>query len=701
MKLKKKIINHKISDMRYKLLFLASRILCLLSFICFLHLNIYLHAEEEEFIIIQPEPEPVIELISDDPTPPQDITPPTVTITYPTNSLISNSLITISGTASDNVSVSKVQARVNSGMWVDVTGTSPWSKSVSLTSGLNTIEAHATDTSNNVSAIVSIAITYNPPDTTPPTGSIIINEGNSDYTGSTNVVLYLTYADTGSGVDKVRYGNDSTTWTDWETPTPTKEWKLTQGDGIKTVYYEIKDKVGNVCQLKDTIVLDTLIRAEINITPDTLNLKSEGKWITAYIELPKKYDVNNIDGASVLLNETIKAEVKPTSIGDYDNDGIADLMVKFSREEAQKLLYKDVDVKLTVTGSLIDGRKFAGSDTPRVINPANVQPEVKTEPSDKETVNNQDEKKEKKIRFAVNKKLPENANILTAIFWLITDEKNKNDITVWYQDTVQKKYIHHSQYIQEKGWGLDITDGVKIDSQNKKEVILQVETEDASFDSVLVIVYGEESKEKTVLFDGGKITIPKGSNKNVAISKEKNFHPIPSALISVSEAFKLTETPELPVSITLFYDETQLVNETELKIYFFNEETAQWQEVPNFTLDASQNCISFETTKTSPFIIMAPAVAKAKPVLTSRLGQNYPNPFNPETTINYVVEKDSYVTLKLYNISGQVVATIVDEFQTAKEYSIRFDGKDLSRGIYYYQLKAGDFVATKKMVVLK
>ncbi len=84
------------------------------------------------------------------------------------------------------------------------------------------------------------------------------------------------------------------------------------------------------------------------------------------------------------------------------------------------------------------------------------------------------------------------------------------------------------------------------------------------------------------------------------------------------------------------------------------------------------------------------------------LGQNYPNPFNPATTIEYSVAQDCQVTIKLYNAAGQEVATIVDEYQSAGLHKIIFDAGDkLSRGIYYYQLKAGDFVDTKKMVVLK
>ena len=93
-------------------------------------------------------------------------------------------------------------------------------------------------------------------DTVVPTGSIQINGGDT-FTNITSVVLYLTYNDATSGVKEVRYSNDGSSWTAWEAPNATRIWSLTSGDEIKTVYYEIKDNVGLVFQVSDTIELDT------------------------------------------------------------------------------------------------------------------------------------------------------------------------------------------------------------------------------------------------------------------------------------------------------------------------------------------------------------------------------------------------------------------------------------------------------------
>ena len=89
-----------------------------------------------------------------------------------------------------------------------------------------------------------------------------------------------------------------------------------------------------------------------------------------------------------------------------------------------------------------------------------------------------------------------------------------------------------------------------------------------------------------------------------------------------------------------------------------------------------------------------------------RLDQNYPNPFNPTTTINYSIPKQSYVTLKVYDILGREAATLVNEEKPAGTYTVRFGvGQDsspyISSGIYFYQIKAGNYVSTKKMILLR
>ena len=84
-----------------------------------------------------------------------------------------------------------------------------------------------------------------------------------------------------------------------------------------------------------------------------------------------------------------------------------------------------------------------------------------------------------------------------------------------------------------------------------------------------------------------------------------------------------------------------------------------------------------------------------------QLNQNYPNPFNPLTRINYELQIANYVTLSVYDINGRLVKELVNQKQSAGNYSIDFDGSGLPSGTYIYRLQAGDFSETKKMVLLK
>ncbi|GIK59923.1 MAG: hypothetical protein JETCAE03_15050 [Ignavibacteriaceae bacterium] len=91
------------------------------------------------------------------------------------------------------------------------------------------------------------------------------------------------------------------------------------------------------------------------------------------------------------------------------------------------------------------------------------------------------------------------------------------------------------------------------------------------------------------------------------------------------------------------------------------------------------------------------------------LSPNYPNPFNPSTLISYRLPVIGFVTLKVYDVLGREVATLVNEEKPAGEYEIEFDGSNLPSGVYLYRLTAGDpstssgqkFSETKKLVLLK
>jgi hypothetical protein len=86
---------------------------------------------------------------------------------------------------------------------------------------------------------------------------------------------------------------------------------------------------------------------------------------------------------------------------------------------------------------------------------------------------------------------------------------------------------------------------------------------------------------------------------------------------------------------------------------------------------------------------------------TFDLEQNYPNPFNPTTQINYAVPEQSDVRIEVYNVIGRRVATLVNREMAPGNYTVNFDASSLSSGMYFYRLKAGSTLLTKKMTLIK
>ena len=115
--------------------------------------------------------------------------------------------------------------------------------------------------------------------------------------------------------------------------------------------------------------------------------------------------------------------------------------------------------------------------------------------------------------------------------------------------------------------------------------------------------------------------------------------------------------------------------------------------------------VSYQTTIVDQVFTVAADPIGIQPISTIAkefsLGQNYPNPFNPNTKINFSIPKSEYTFLRVYDILGREVKTLVAEPLNAGEYQVDFDAKDLSSGMYYYSLRSGDFISVKKMVLVK
>jgi hypothetical protein len=83
------------------------------------------------------------------------------------------------------------------------------------------------------------------------------------------------------------------------------------------------------------------------------------------------------------------------------------------------------------------------------------------------------------------------------------------------------------------------------------------------------------------------------------------------------------------------------------------------------------------------------------------LYQNYPNPFNPSTVIKYEVPENSFVTLKIFDLLGKELVTLVNEEKSAGSYDVKFNASQFASGFYIYTINAGDFTSTKKLLLMK
>ncbi len=108
------------------------------------------------------------------------------------------------------------------------------------------------------------------------------------------------------------------------------------------------------------------ITATLDIYPGTINLKSNGKYVKAYIELPSGYDVADIVVSSVILAGNCQADLSRVKIGDKDEDGIPDIKVTFSRKDLKNASLSDGLIELTVEGLLLNGDSFSGTDVVKI-----------------------------------------------------------------------------------------------------------------------------------------------------------------------------------------------------------------------------------------------------------------------------------------------------------------------------------------------
>lgn len=170
---------------------------------------------------------------------------------------------------------------------------------------------------------------------------------------------------------------------------------------------------------------------------------------------------------------------------------------------------------------------------------------------------------------------------------------------------------------------------------------------------------------------------------------------------------------------TLNYTQAQLdfygLSESEIKVKYWDASLQSWITLNNnVTVDAANNNVSFSSNAVSNFYVLTDGSVTDVNAATEipadfTLNQNYPNPFNPSTTISFTLPVSGYTTLKVYNILGKEIATLVNEFKQAGVYRVEFGtqlarqggNSEFSSGVYFYKLESGNYTSTRKMILLK
>ncbi|MDR3611548.1 MAG: T9SS type A sorting domain-containing protein [Ignavibacteriaceae bacterium] len=202
---------------------------------------------------------------------------------------------------------------------------------------------------------------------------------------------------------------------------------------------------------------------------------------------------------------------------------------------------------------------------------------------------------------------------------------------------------------------------------------------------IVILIYFQVSytQSKYELIPGVKgneltLTLSNTSSLNSAFGLKANITKTSSSLV-----FKDTKNT---------IGQVNPLKETDVKFVFDVKRNAPVNKTDTVVIQISSSN-GVNVSKEFIFTYMAPKEYK--------LAQNFPNPFNPSTTIQYQLPFDCKVSLKVYDILGKEVATLINEEQIAGFKEVAFYGQRFASGVYIYRLTAGNFVDTKKMMVLK
>jgi len=183
-----------------------------------------------------------------------------------------------------------------------------------------------------------------------------------------------------------------------------------------------------------------------------------------------------------------------------------------------------------------------------------------------------------------------------------------------------------------------------------------------------------------------KLTVANVSETNPATNVIVKPHPT----LSKGEGFQ-----EAPITFHQSEQTIDIINSGEEK-----EVTFRFDVNRNTPIN-KKDTIDLMITSSDGLMMMKTFIFSYTGPKEFKLEQNFPNPFNPTTTIQYQLPTDARVTLKVYDILGSEVATLVNEEQEAGYKEVNFNGINYASGMYVYRLMAGKYISTKKMMLLK
>lgn len=402
------------------------------------------------------------------------------------------------------------------------------------------------------------------------------------------------------------------------------------------------------------------VPAQVTISPSTLNLNSNGKFVMGTIVLSLPFFTEEIVVNSIRLQGTIPPVPGTEALTDANADGIKELTVKFDRAQFQAVLPQGEFVPVTVTGD-VRNRTFAGEDTIRTLRPSVVKPH-----GGQHVV----------------------SGAPTQIEWTTPDGYGNqvSSVDIHFSGDNGTTWTQIANKIANSGTFTWTTPANVYMPQCRVMITLNGKHND---------VFGQGMNQDPFLVSAPVAVTLKSAGAKIVdgdavVSWETNFEE------NVSGFHVVRSDEEAGLYTTITKDLIASRGSAAGSSYEYHDTSIRpnrtyWYKLVEVTPEG-------EESQFGPYSVTFK--------VTNTLEQNVPNPFNPATTIKYSIAQDADVSLAVYDVSGRRVRTLVDKHQRADVYKMAWDGLNdqggrVASGVYFYKLVAGQYVQTRKMVLLK